>query len=62
MLAYEALQRNQERGLFQLCSFLVPERKVGERKIQKVVARTSFERMQAKEKEGAFAKKSIPRL
>ena len=56
VLSYEALRRNPERGLSQLCSFLVPERKVGERKIQKVIAQTSFERMQAKEKAGAFAK------
>lgn len=57
VLSYEALRRDPERGLSQLCFFLVPERKVGERQIQKVIAQTSFERMQAKEKAGAFAKK-----
>ena len=57
ILSYEALRRNPERGLSQLCSFFVPERKIGERKIQKVIAQYSFERMQAKEKAGAFAKK-----
>ena len=57
VLSYEALRRDPERGLSQLCSFLVPERKVGERQIQQVIAQTSFERMQAKEKAGAFAKK-----
>ena len=31
VLSYEALRRDPERGLSQLCSFLVPERKVGER-------------------------------
>ena len=56
VISYEALRRDPEKGLSELCSFFVPRQKVGEHKIKKVVAQTSFERMQAKEKDGSFAK------